>query len=138
RGVEGRARAARRTRERRRALSSAGSVAADDAGQREHRLRGTADEGGARGGRAFARADEDGGRTWESRVQPRLAHGARSQESADGVGGGRARGDRAEREPRRTLQRRLSGQGSGLRDVQLRDPKGRRWFDAAFTRTDSS
>ena len=45
----------------------------------------------------------------KSRVQPGLAHGARSQEPAHHLRGDRAGGDRAKGKPRRAFPRRLSG-----------------------------
>ena len=44
--------------------------------------------------------------------------------------------DRAEGEPGRALPRRLPGQGSGVREVQHRDPEGRGRRDAARARAD--
>ena len=49
-----------------------------------------------------------------SGVQLGLAHGDRSAQPADRLGGDRARRDRAQGEPRRPFPRRLPGQGQGL------------------------
>ena len=51
----------------------------------------------------------------------RLAHGARPSLPDDRLRGRHARGPRTQREPRRALPRRLSGEGRRVQPVQLRD-----------------
>ena len=50
---------------------------------------------------------------------PGLAHGARFEQSADRFRSHRAGGDRAQGKPRRAFPRRLSGEGSGLRQHSI-------------------
>ena len=63
------------------------------------------------------------------RVQPGLAHGARSAQSADRVGSDHALGDRAQGKPRRPLPRGLSGQGCrfGKFNIVVRKGATARW-----------
>ena len=84
-------------------------AAGDDAGPRRHRARPRARCSEALDGlRRLQRARRTGRRQRPPRVQPRLAHRARSAQPADRVGSHHALGDRAQGEPRRPLPRRLS------------------------------
>ena len=71
-----------------------------------------------------------------SRVQPGLARRARSPQPADGLRSDHALRPRAQGEPRRSLPRRLSGQGCRLRDLQPHRPQGARRRDGAVARAD--
>ena len=105
----------------------AGAVRRGDAGENPYKVQsdlqdtmqalvgivraGERDAGGAAPHPAAQGARRARRRLRPSRVSRRLAHGARPAQSADGVGGDRALGDRAQGEPRRPLPRGLSGQG---------------------------
>ena len=100
-----------------------------EAGGHRARRRRDATGAGRRGGAARAVSRSRCAR--QPRVQSRLAHGARPASSHDGVRGDHARRARTQGESRRSLPRRLSGQGRGLREVQHRVAEGECGRDGA-------
>ncbi len=110
--------------------------AGDDAEARRDRPDRDGDAGGAGRTGAAEGARRAGGGLRTSRVQPGLAHGPRSGEPADRVGGGHAVRDRTEGEPRRTFPGRLPGEVAGVRLDQHRRPAGARRFDGGPPRAD--
>ena len=130
-----RARTLRSRQRRREPLQDSAGSAGHDAGSRRHRP-GRARDAGS-GGRApgpeGARGAGRGHRT--PGIQHRLAHRPGSGQSADRVRSGGAIRDRAEREPRRALPPGLSGQGSGVRDLQHHGAPGPGRGDAGLADT---
>ena len=84
------------------------------------------DAGGARCDRQAARTRGAGRRRGPSPVQQWLAYRHGSEESADGLRSDHARGAAAQGKPRRAVPRRLSGQRSGVGQIQQRGAAGRR------------
>ena len=74
---------------------------------------------GDRRDRQAESARGEGRRSGKSRIQQRLAYGARSGQSADGFGDRRPGGDRAQGKPRGAFPRRLSGEKREVGGVQF-------------------
>ncbi len=106
------------------------------AGQRRHRAQRSRHEEGDRRHPGAEAAGGQGRRRRQPRVQPGLAHGARSLEHADLLGGDRHVRHRTQGEPRRALPRGLSGQGPGVREVQPGRAQGRGRAPGAAPRAD--
>src|SRR5205823_201232 len=103
-------------------------AARDDAGPGRDRAPRKRDGSRAGGDRRAARAGRARAGRRQPRLQPRLAHRARSAPPADRFRGGDARGAGAEGKPRRPVPRRLPQERSSLRQIQHRGPQspGRR------------
>ena len=133
-GCEELPRTVRTRRAGRRTVSGPVCSAGNDAGPCRHRQKRSGDAARARGARDIARAGSPSERRRSSRIQPRMARGARSPEPAARIRGGYPFGDRAAREPRRSLPRGLSRQGSGVRKGQHRGPQRARRPHGAVSR----
>ena len=103
-------------RQRRKPVSGPARSAGHDAGPGRHRAPRGRNGASARTAslKLRERAATRGSRR-QSRIQSRLAHRARSEQSADRFRSHHARGARAQGKPRRAFPRRLSGQGRSLR-----------------------
>src|SRR5262249_43466240 len=87
--------------------------------------------------RGVGGAGREDQRDGQSRIQPGLAHGARSRKSADGLARHYDVGVGADRESRGALLRRLPEQGSRARQGEPRDPEKPRRADGIESRADS-
>ena len=101
---------------RRESVHGAARSAGNDATQCRHRARRRRNAIGARSFENILGTRRPRRRHRQSRFQSRLAHRARSEKSAHGFGSDHARRAGAKGKPRRTISRRLSGEGrSALR-----------------------
>ena len=110
--------------ERRGAIPGAAGAAGDDAGPGGDRSNRAGDGARTRRDRAPQGARGASRSRRQPGVQSGLAHGARSRQSAHDLRGGDPERDRAAGEPGRALPGRSSGKGSGVCEVQHRDPEG--------------